>query len=199
LSLVRWSLMQKRPAFLNILAKPATLSHLYQTASSRLSSQLTRSPFTHLSSSRLPNANTFFQHPRFLSDHHSHEEALPDERITISFIDQKGKRKTITDAKVGESVLQAALRSGVPIPSYCNGGGGSPDSLGEGPSCAFCHVYVQSEFLNSLPKSSCEEDNILLLSRFRAFNSRLCFQLILSSDMEGITFGLPEYPESDFN
>ena len=53
-------------------------------------------------------------------------------------------------------------------------------------SCATCHVRVDEEWLDRLPKMSADEDDLLDSSEHRAPNSRLSCQLLFSEALDGM-------------
>lgn len=70
---------------------------------------------------------------------------------TIHFTDTAGETRTI-DANVGDSVMETAVRNGVPgIVAECGG------SL----SCATCHVFVDQADFETLPPMEEMEDEML--------------------------------------
>jgi 2Fe-2S ferredoxin len=53
-------------------------------------------------------------------------------------------------------------------------------------SCATCHVYVESAFLELLPRMSQQEDDLLYAAEVRTGNSRLSCQIRLSDNLDGL-------------
>lgn len=94
---------------------------------------------------------------------------------TIHFTDSQGQTREIP-ANVGDSVMETAVKNGVPeIVAECGG------SL----SCATCHVYVSEKDLDQLPEMSEMEDEMLYgTSEDRADNSRLSCQIPVTEDMD---------------
>ncbi|MFD4351187.1 2Fe-2S iron-sulfur cluster-binding protein [Nocardia sp. NPDC058518] len=86
----------------------------------------------------------------------------------VTFTDYTGESRTIA-ATVGDSVMETAVRNGVPgIVAECGG------SL----SCATCHVYVDDTDAASLPDMAEMEDEMLWgTAAERRDNSRLSCQL----------------------
>lgn len=54
-------------------------------------------------------------------------------------------------------------------------------------SCATCHIYVDPDFHDRLPKISEDENDLLDSSDHRAQASRLSCQLQLTADLDGLT------------
>jgi ferredoxin, 2Fe-2S len=87
------------------------------------------------------------------------------------------------DVAVGESVMAAAVKNGVPgIVGECGGNA----------SCATCHVWVREEFAAAvgLP-GDMEEDLLDLAVSERRDGSRLSCQLSVSPDLDGLTVDVP--------
>ena len=53
-------------------------------------------------------------------------------------------------------------------------------------SCATCHVYVDEEWLGSLPPMQRDEDDLLDISDERAPNSRLSCQIRFGEALDGL-------------
>jgi len=89
---------------------------------------------------------------------------------TVHFTDADGDVRDIT-GNVGDSVMETAVRNGVPgIVAECGG------SL----SCATCHVFVRDDDLAELPPMEDMEDEMLYGTAVdREENSRLSCQLKL--------------------
>lgn len=85
------------------------------------------------------------------------------------------------EAKVGKSLMSAALAAGIEIEAACDGNC----------ACSTCHVYIDKEHFDKLEPASDEEEDMLDLALFVQPNSRLSCQIIISHDHEGLSFGLP--------
>jgi 2Fe-2S ferredoxin len=90
---------------------------------------------------------------------------------TVHFTDAEGAVRDI-EGNIGDSVMETAVRNGVPgIVAECGG------SL----SCATCHVFVREDCLDQLPEMEEMEDEMLYgTSEDRRDNSRLSCQLTLA-------------------
>ena len=53
-------------------------------------------------------------------------------------------------------------------------------------SCASCHVHVDEEWLDRLPRLSADEDDLLDSSSHRRANSRLSCQIDLAPELDGL-------------
>lgn len=86
----------------------------------------------------------------------------------VTYTDHTGESRTVA-ATVGESVMEIAVRNGIPgIVAECGG------SL----SCATCHVYVEQADLGTLaPMAEMEDEMLWGTAEERQDNSRLSCQL----------------------
>jgi ferredoxin, 2Fe-2S len=81
------------------------------------------------------------------------------------------------EVKVGESLLHAALANDVEgILGECGG------CL----ACGTCHVYVEARFSHLLPPISADEQAMLELADESQSNSRLCCQIKMTAELEGL-------------
>lgn len=93
----------------------------------------------------------------------------------ITFTDHAGDTRTV-EATVGDSVMETAVRNGVPgIVAECGG------SL----SCATCHVFVDPAECEQLPAMAEMEDEMLYGTAVeRQDNSRLSCQIPVTEGMD---------------
>lgn len=93
----------------------------------------------------------------------------------ITYTEANGESRTV-EANVGDSVMETAVRNGVPgIVAECGG------SL----SCATCHVFVDEAELPQLPPMEEMEDEMLWGAAVdRQDNSRLSCQIKVTDDMD---------------
>ena len=101
---------------------------------------------------------------------------------TVTYLDASGESRTI-DANPGDSVMETAVRNGVPgIVAECGG------SL----SCATCHVFVDEGQDVDLPEMSGMEDEMLYGTAVdRQDNSRLSCQIPVTDGMN-LSVTIPE-------
>jgi len=99
----------------------------------------------------------------------------------IVFVERGGNRRTV-EARNGMSLLDVALASGIDIEGACEG------CL----SCTTCHVIVEEEFFELLPAASEEEEDMLDLAAGLKPTSRLCCQICVSEELDGLVVHLPE-------
>jgi 2Fe-2S ferredoxin len=107
------------------------------------------------------------------------ENAVPK----VVYVSATGDATTVA-GQVGESVMAAAVRNGVPgIIGECGGNA----------SCATCHVYVRDQFSDLAGKPGDLEDDLLDLGvSERRAGSRLSCQISLADDLDGLTVDVPE-------
>lgn len=101
----------------------------------------------------------------------------------VVFITLDGAQRVV-DATVGESVMAAAVRNGIP---------GIIGECGGNCSCATCHVYVDDEFSARVGGAKDMEDDLLDLGvADRRDTSRLSCQIKVTEDLDGLTVQIPE-------
>ena len=91
--------------------------------------------------------------------------------------------QSVVIGQVGESVMAAAVRNGVPgIIGECGGNS----------SCATCHVWVRDEFRDLAGEPGDLEDDLLDLGvSERRASSRLSCQITLTDELDGLTVDVP--------
>lgn len=100
----------------------------------------------------------------------------------VTYIESNGATHTI-EAEPGRNLMQIATENLVP---------GILGDCGGVCSCATCHAYVDPAWLNLLPARS--ETEIFLLEGVSnpLTESRLCCQIKMSADLDGIVLTLPD-------
>ena len=102
--------------------------------------------------------------------------------VKIIYKDFEGTAREV-DAKVGETVMETAIKNGIPgIDADCGGAC----------ACATCHVYVDAAFMEKVGKPEDMEQSMLDFAENVAENSRLSCQIQVSDDLEGLTITTPE-------
>ncbi len=101
---------------------------------------------------------------------------------SITFIEASGKSRTV-DAEDGSTVMETALRNGVPgIEAECGGAC----------ACATCHVYVDDAWIEKLPKPEQMEEDMLDFAFDVRPGSRLSCQIKVSPALDGLSVTTPE-------
>ena len=86
------------------------------------------------------------------------------------------------DVQNGLTVMEGAIQNDIPgIDADCGGR----------MSCATCHVYVNEEWLDKLPKKEDGEEDMLDMAFEPKKNSRLSCQLIVSDILDGLVVNIP--------
>ena len=99
----------------------------------------------------------------------------------ITYKDSKGNSKTI-EVENGLTVMEGAIQNNIPgIDADCGG------SM----ACATCHVYVQDEWFDKLPKKEDGEEDMLDMAFEPNKFSRLSCQLLISDELDGLTVSIP--------
>ena len=99
----------------------------------------------------------------------------------ITYQDNEGNSKTI-EVEKGLSVMEGAIQNDIPgIDADCGG------SM----ACATCHVYVQDDWFNKIPKKEDGEEDMLDMAFEPKKNSRLSCQLIVSDELDGLVVNIP--------
>lgn len=101
----------------------------------------------------------------------------------VVYVDSAGEERVV-DASVGESVMSAAVRSGVP---------GIIGECGGCISCGTCHVWVREEYLDRVGDVGDMEDDLLDLAvSDRRRGSRLSCQIEMTPALDGLTVDVPD-------
>jgi len=100
----------------------------------------------------------------------------------ITYIDAEGTSRDV-DAKVGTSIMEAAVQNMVPgIDADCGGAC----------ACATCHVYVAEDWMSKLKDKDDMEESMLDFAEDVRETSRLSCQILMSDELDGITVTTPE-------
>ena len=100
----------------------------------------------------------------------------------VIYKDFEGNSKTI-DVENGLSVMEGAVQNDIPgIDADCGGA----------MACATCHVYVEENWFNKLPKAEDAEVDMIDMAYEPKKNSRLSCQIIVSDELEGLEVTTPE-------
>lgn len=99
------------------------------------------------------------------------------------YISHNGTRHELEVAE-GVSLMQAAVSNGIyDIVGDCGGSA----------SCATCHVYVNEDFMEKVTAPSTREAEMLECAAAEIKpNSRLCCQIVMSQELDGIMVDIPE-------
>ena len=102
---------------------------------------------------------------------------------TITYIAHDGTKYEV-EAKVGATVMETAVRNGVPgIEAEC---GGSC-------SCATCHVYVDEAWAEKTGEPEAMEEDMLDFAQDANETSRLSCQIKVTDELDGLVVRIPEF------
>ena len=100
----------------------------------------------------------------------------------ITYITQDNKIHTI-EVQNGLTVMEGAVQNDIPgIDADCGGA----------MACSTCHVYVEENWFNKIPKAEDAEVDMIDMAYEPKKNSRLSCQLIVSDEIDGLIVNLPE-------
>ena len=95
-------------------------------------------------------------------------------------MDPSGVQKDI-EAETGKSVMEIAQDGGIDIEGACEGG----------LACSTCHVIVDPEWYDRLEPPAVEEEDMLDLAFDLNRTSRLCCQITMTDELDGLVLNLP--------
>ena len=99
----------------------------------------------------------------------------------ITYNTHENKIHTV-DVQNGLTVMEGAVQNDIPgIDADCGGG----------MACATCHVYVEEEWFNKLPKKEDGEEDMLDMAYEPNKFSRLSCQVIVSEELDGLIVKIP--------
>jgi len=101
--------------------------------------------------------------------------------VKITFVDRTGASRQV-EADVGSTVMETAIRNGVPgIEAECGGAC----------ACATCHVYVAPEWTETVGGPSQMEEDMLDFAFEVRPTSRLSCQIKVTPQLEGLVVTTP--------
>ena len=99
----------------------------------------------------------------------------------ITYIEHSGKSHTI-EVQNGLTVMEGAIQNNIPgIDADCGGAC----------ACATCHVYVDKEWFNKLPKKEDAENDMLDMAFETNEFSRLACQITVVDELDGMVVKMP--------
>ena len=100
----------------------------------------------------------------------------------ITYKDYQGNSKTI-DVDNGLSVMEGAVQNEI---------SGIDADCGGAMACATCHIYVEENWFNKIPKAEEAEIDMIDMAFEPKKNSRLSCQIIVSDELNGLVVTTPE-------
>lgn len=102
---------------------------------------------------------------------------------TVRFIEHSGAEHVV-EAAIDASLMHAAIDNLVP---------GVVADCGGACNCATCHGYVDEAWIDRVPPPSADERDMIDAGCLHVqANSRLTCQIVMTSELDGITIRLPE-------
>ena len=99
----------------------------------------------------------------------------------ITYIEHSGKLHTVEVPKE-LSVMEGALQNNIPgVDAYCGGAC----------ACATCHIYVDENWFNKLPKKADGEQDMLDMAFEPNKFSRLSCQITVADELDGLVVKMP--------
>ena len=99
----------------------------------------------------------------------------------ITFVDSHGQARTV-EGEAGSTVMETARRNDNPdIAAECGGAC----------ACATCHVYVDEAWLEKTGERSQMEEDMLDFAFDVQPNSRLCCQIVVKPELDGLVVRTP--------
>jgi ferredoxin len=99
----------------------------------------------------------------------------------VRFCKADGTLDKEVEAEPGQRLLDVAWAAREPLEGACEGV----------MACSTCHVIVEAEDFERLPRASEEEEDLLDLAAYATRTSRLACQIILTEDMKTLTVRIP--------
>ncbi len=100
----------------------------------------------------------------------------------IIYINRSGEKREI-DVENGLTVMEGAIQNDI---------SGITADCGGAMACATCHVYVQEDWFNKLPKINDGEKDMLDMAFEPKKNSRLSCQITVSDEISGLVVTTPK-------
>lgn len=100
--------------------------------------------------------------------------------IKVTFISSNGEAQ-IVEADAGKDLLEIAQAAGQPLEGTCEGQ----------MACSTCHVIVDKDWFDKLPRASEDEEDMLDLASGARRTSRLSCQIMLNAELDGLVVHIP--------
>uniref|UniRef100_A0A7S2W496 2Fe-2S ferredoxin n=1 Tax=Rhizochromulina marina TaxID=1034831 RepID=A0A7S2W496_9STRA len=121
------------------------------------------------------------QVPRVCACRLGSSAAASADLVTLRWAHKKTGQVHTTHSRVGDSLLEAAHRSGIDLEGACEGS----------VACSTCHVVLAPEVFDGLPEASEEEEDMLDQAFGLTETSRLGCQVVITPGMHETTIELP--------
>ena len=104
--------------------------------------------------------------------------------IKVTFINADGDVQEVNGVE-GQSLLDVAQAAGQPLEGTCE----------SQMACSTCHVIIDKDWFDKLPRSVEDEEDMLDQAFFVEDNSRLGCQIFMREELDGLTVRLAEESE----
>lgn len=94
----------------------------------------------------------------------------------VNYTDSEGTRHAV-DVESGYTLMEGAFNLQIP---------GMVAECGGAAACGTCHAYVDKTWVSRLPPVEDLEDSMLYMVEDRRENSRLCCQIHMTDELDGI-------------
>jgi ferredoxin len=101
--------------------------------------------------------------------------------MKVRFVSADRERVSEVQAKGGDRLLDVAQANGQPLEGTCEGQ----------MACSTCHVIVDPQDFDKLPRASADEDDLLDLAASVTRTSRLSCQIWLDESWDSLTVRIP--------
>jgi ferredoxin len=101
--------------------------------------------------------------------------------ISITFISADNGGRVVAAGEEGQSLLELGQAYGQPLEGTCEGQ----------MACSTCHVIVDPEDFDRLPRASEDEEDMLDLAAATTRTSRLACQITLTPALDGMRVRIP--------
>ncbi len=102
--------------------------------------------------------------------------------VTVTFLSRDGQTQSDIQGAPGDNLLRLGQAHGQPLEGTCEGQ----------MACSTCHVIVDADWFDRLPPASEEEEDMLDLAAGARRTSRLCCQIDLTDELDGLTVRIPD-------
>lgn len=100
--------------------------------------------------------------------------------IKVTFVGADGEMQII-EAEAGRDLLDVAQAAGQPLEGACEGQ----------MACSTCHVIIDKEWFEKLPRASEDEEDMLDLASGARRTSRLSCQIMVTAELDGMVVKIP--------
>ena len=100
--------------------------------------------------------------------------------IKVTFIGPDSETQ-IVEGEAGQDLLSVGQAAGQPLEGTCEGQ----------MACSTCHVIIDKEWFDKLPRAAEDEEDMLDLASGARRTSRLSCQITLTAELDGMVVNIP--------